>query len=537
MRSHRHLPTVSARRSRPAAPALALLLLAGSAAAQLVGDFPRVAVPPENPLTPEKARLGQALFFEEQLSADDTMACATCHLFEAGGADARPAALHPGDDGLFGTLDDEQGSAGVRRADSGGSYRAHALFGFEPQATARTAPSVIGAAFFATLFWDARAGGTFSDQAGGVLIPDLAALENVAVQPPVSEIEMGNDGRTWDEVVAKLARVRPLDLAHDVPPRLERFLEGAERYGPLFRRAFGTAEITRERVAMALASYLRTLVADQTPFDLGTLTPRQERGLELFETPFRGQCSFCHPSENGLFASGRRQQNRLPGHPRFVKTPSLRNVGLRRRFMSSGQHGSLAEVLAHYESIGFILLDPPDEEALLDFLANGLTDPRVARGEPPFDRPRLASEVAPSGSRLFGAATPGSGGFRPRMLADIPAVLGGSSFRIGLAEGLGGSPGFLLLGPRRSVPQSFLGLPVWIDTDPARVRLLALDGNGPGQGAATVHLALPADPGLVGRRVSAQWLVLDPGAARGLATSQAAEFELVSRYWRHHARR
>ena len=57
---------------------LGLLLAAPAAAQDVVGEFPHVAVPPQNPLTVEKARLGQALFHEEQLSSDDTMACATC---------------------------------------------------------------------------------------------------------------------------------------------------------------------------------------------------------------------------------------------------------------------------------------------------------------------------------------------------------------------------------------------------------------------------------------------------------------------------
>jgi cytochrome c peroxidase len=50
------------------------LLLAASLPAQL----PPVPVPAENPLTPEKVVLGKILFWDEQLSADDSTACGTC---------------------------------------------------------------------------------------------------------------------------------------------------------------------------------------------------------------------------------------------------------------------------------------------------------------------------------------------------------------------------------------------------------------------------------------------------------------------------
>src|SRR5690242_12401236 len=36
-------------------------------------------IPPDNPLTPEKIALGQKLFFDGRMSADGTVACATCH--------------------------------------------------------------------------------------------------------------------------------------------------------------------------------------------------------------------------------------------------------------------------------------------------------------------------------------------------------------------------------------------------------------------------------------------------------------------------
>jgi cytochrome c peroxidase len=516
------------------AAALLTGLLTGRAAAQdVIGAFPVVQVPPGNPLTPAKIRLGQALFFEEQLSSDDTMACATCHMPEAGGGDPRAGARAAGEDGVLFTPDDEFGSPGVLLQDARGNYRAHALFGFERQVTARNSPTVLAAAFFNTQFWDTRALPTFRDLNGAIVLPEFASLESQAVEPPLSGVEMGETQRTWDELTAKLAAVRPLDLARDVPPALAQFLDGAATYGPLFRAAFGTSTITRERIAMALASYERTLVPDQSPFDLGTMTNRQRLGFDVFQ--HRGLCEVCHSSTDKLFTDGARRTIFLPNHLRTVKTPTLRNVGLRRRFMSSGEFASLDEVLAHYESVGFVSFRNSLERlALLDFLANALTDPRAARREPPFERPLLRSEVEPPGSRLFGTATTGSGGRAPKMLADVPPNLASASFRIGLGDARPGAHAALLVGPRRAPPgTTFLGAPVYVEAGAQDVHdmLIASDGG------ATFHATLPADPALIGLDFFTQWVVLDPAAAGGLAVSAGAEFELFSRSFRPKTRR
>jgi len=383
--------------------ALAATLLGVPAGAQdVIGDFPVVEVPKENPLTPEKARLGQALFHEEQLSSDDTMACATCHRLELGGGDPRAGARHPGEDMARGTPDDELGSFGVVLRDPEGKPKRSPYFGLERQVTPRYPPTVIGAAFFNLQFGDTRALPRFRDEQGKILIPQFGSLESQAVVPPMASAEMANEGRTWADLTAKLARSRPLALASDVPAALREFIGGASDYRPLFAKAFGSDEITRERVAMAIASYERTLVPDQTPFDLGTMTERQQRGLEVF----RGShgCELCHPSENKLFTDGGRRKIELPAHVRAVKTPTLRNVALRPRFMSSGQFETMEEVLRHYERIDFVRFESPeDREALLDFVLNALTDPRVAKREPPFDRPTLRSERPPEES------SPGAG--------------------------------------------------------------------------------------------------------------------------------
>src|SRR5690349_13607701 len=93
---------------------------------QPLGDAP---VPVENPQTPQKILLGQALFWEEQFSVTGTVACGSCHRAFAGGSDPRSGlapTLNPGADGVFGTPDDVHGSAGVPAHDSSGLYTASA---------------------------------------------------------------------------------------------------------------------------------------------------------------------------------------------------------------------------------------------------------------------------------------------------------------------------------------------------------------------------------------------------------------------------
>ncbi|MSR63843.1 MAG: hypothetical protein EXS08_15565 [Planctomycetes bacterium] len=517
---------------------LAPTVLAASAAAQdVIGSFPDVQVPVENPLTPEKVRLGQALFFEEQLSSDDTMACATCHQPEAGGGDPRAGRRSPGVDGRMLTPDDEFGSPGMRLQDAQQDFTAHPAFGFGVQATARNSPTVLAAAFFNTQFWDTRALPTFRDLAGNVVILEYGSLETQAVEPVLSAAEMGHVGRTWDEVVAKLERVRPLDLALRVPPALEQFLDGTTSYAPLFRKAFGTGAITRERVAMAIASYERTLIPDQAPFDLGTMTPRQAFGFQVFRV--RGTCVICHSPNDKLFTDGARRTISLPEHGRAVKTPTLRNVGLRKRYMSSGQFTSLDEVLAHYEGIGFIgFRNAFERVALIDFLQNALTDPRAAARSGPFERPTLRSEVSGTDARLFGAGTLGSLAHVPAMLADSPPVLGSRSFRIGLGEALGGTSAFLSIGPNATPSgTSFQGIPIYVEAAPSQALAFVTSGAGAGAGSVTYHADLPNDPALAGLEIFAQWFVLDPGAAGGVSSSRGAEFELFSRSFRPKARR
>jgi cytochrome c peroxidase len=70
--------------------------LANARSAQQVGfpvELTRSVTPADNPQTPEKIALGQKLFFEGRLSADGSVACATCHDPARAFTDGRPASI------------------------------------------------------------------------------------------------------------------------------------------------------------------------------------------------------------------------------------------------------------------------------------------------------------------------------------------------------------------------------------------------------------------------------------------------------------
>ena len=117
-------------------------------------ELTRTMTPPDNPQTPEKIGLGQKLFFDGRLSADGTVACATCHDPARAFTDGRPVSI-----------------------------------GIHGRAGQRNAPTVLNALYNKTQFWDGRA----------------KTLEEQAASPIVNSFEMGQP--TLAAAVAKIAGI------------------------------------------------------------------------------------------------------------------------------------------------------------------------------------------------------------------------------------------------------------------------------------------------------------------------------------------
>lgn len=498
-------------------------------------------VPAANPLSTAKINLGATLFWDEQISLSGTVACGTCHRAASGGSDPRSAqatfaTLNPGMDTVYATPDDVHGSAGVPALSADGLYRDVANFGVMAQVTARKAPSMVNAAYAPQLFWDGRAGGSFSDpDTAQVLIPIGGALENQSLGPLLNNGEMAWLNESTSDLAARVAALRPLQLATGVPATLSDWIAQRD-YPALFADAFGTPQVSAARIALAIASYERTLNATQTPIDgefggTPTLTDLERQGQQVF---VGNDCAACHAgslfSDNAFHYIGVRPANEdtgrfaVSGNPADTgafRTPSLRNVALRAPYMHDGRFATLEDVVDFYNRGGDFTapnkdprvhprnFTPQQKAALLAFLRRPLTDARVAAESGPFARPQLYTE-SNRVPQIVGDSVSGSNALAPQMVALEPPFSGNKNFTVAMAQGRANAGATLLVAHKD--PGTTLGFPEAVVT----VLTTTLDANG----AGSVNLDL-GDAALLGHTLYGRWYVNDDGAAEGIAISQA----------------
>jgi cytochrome c peroxidase len=176
------------------------------------------------------------------------------------------------------------------------------------------------------------------------------------------------------------------------------------------------------RIAFAIASYERTLVSDQTPWDryeAGDADAISGRALYGWRALQAFHCTACHApplfTNNQFFEigvrraeldRGRQLVTHDPADAGDMKVPTLRNAALLPRFMHTGEIGNLGAAITFYinspalperdDIPGFGLytfnMSQVDVADIREFIERTLVDPRV-RGETfPFDRPTLRSE-------------------------------------------------------------------------------------------------------------------------------------------------
>lgn len=146
-------------------------------------------------------------------------------------------------------------------------------------------------------------------------------------------------------------------------------LSQIEGYQPLFAAAFdGEEEITPDRIAMAIATYERTVISGEAPFDRwvkgqqNAISVSAQRGFRLFND--KARCSLCHSGwrftndsfhDIGLPGDDIGCGAELPGilkMERAFKAPGLRNITQRAPFMHDGSMMSLVEVVEHDDQGG-----------------------------------------------------------------------------------------------------------------------------------------------------------------------------------------
>ena len=504
---------------------------------------PSPVAPTGSPTTGARIYLGKTLFWDEQLSSTRTVACGTCHIFRSGGTDPRAGkgvlkSTHPGLDGVFGTADDAAGSMGVPSTRADGSYQWSPLFGLNPQVTPRRAGSVLDVAFATQgVLWDGKPGFAFNDPVTSKTIFSVnASLEAQALLPFLNPVEMGHEGRTIADVVARTTESRPLGLSPSVPAALAKWIDG-RTYTQLFEEAFGTPEISPARIAMAISSYERTLNADRTPID-GSVSGTS--AILAGNVPFlTGRCVACHrtplTSDEVFHVTGLRPVAEDPGRGKITnqpsdmasfRTPSLRNAGLRTGFQHTGLLASLEEVVEFYnrggdfkESIGFVSslivplnLSVQQKADLVAFLRTATIDKRVERESAPlFDRPVLYSESARV-PVLLGAADAST----PQAIAIEPPFAGNPRFTVALSNVAPDVQAVLVIDRNDPGPGP-------IPTTASFLRKEVVTSNASGQGFASVSMQIPSDA--AGTTLFGRWYV---AGRLGAAASQAFRFTVFA---------
>jgi len=184
-----------------------------------------------------------------------------------------------------------------------------------------------------SLFWDGRE----------------TSLETMVLRPIANHVEMGMDD--FDALAAKLSKI--------------------PYYQDLFENAYGTSEISANKISNALSGFLLTISSRNTRFDQSMsgqaeLTALEKAGQLLFMEKY--DCNSCHQVTDpegyifaGTFANigldeeysdnGVGAVTRMASDNGKFKIPSLRNVALTAPYMHDGRFETLDEVIEHY-SIG-----------------------------------------------------------------------------------------------------------------------------------------------------------------------------------------
>jgi cytochrome c peroxidase len=263
--------------------------------------------------------LGRVLFYDRQLSVNNSVSCASCHKQEKAFAD--DVAFSKGFKNTLTT----RNSMPIQNLQTFffGDFSSNSVEfdrGFGPGF-----PSV-------SLFWDGRE----------------SHLGTMVLKPIVNHIEMG---------------VGDLDA-------LAEKLQSVPYYQDLFLKAYGTSEVTSTKISEALSMFVMSITSRNTKFDkarfgVDQLSALEEKGRQLFIEVY--ECNACHQTENptgyifaGTFANIGLQTEyddngvaKVTGKPEdagLFKIPSLRNVALTAPYMHDGSFETLEDVIDHYST-------------------------------------------------------------------------------------------------------------------------------------------------------------------------------------------
>jgi cytochrome c peroxidase len=203
--------------------------------------------------------------------------------------------------------------------------------GFDMQTLARATPTILNTAFNPIQMWDGRKG----------------TLEEQALGP----IEAGGEmNMPLPEMVTRLKTIHG--------------------YAAKFEQAYPGMGISEVTVARAIASYERTVLSTESPFDrwrkgdAKAMSDSARRGFDLFTG--KANCAICHMGYNftdngfhnigvkdvGAEDVGRFAHKPLKSMRGAFKTPTLRDIALTAPYMRNGTYTTLMEVVEHYDRGG-----------------------------------------------------------------------------------------------------------------------------------------------------------------------------------------
>lgn len=352
----------------------------------------KIPADPRNPLTPEKVHLGQLLFHETALTINPINpkhwqqgSCASCHFAQAG---------------FRSNLAQGLGVGGLGANKS--RHRDPDIPSFEIDKLDILVPSVLNSAYQEVKPWDGRAGVTGPN-----------AKEHLIQEFDINRLKLhGLETQTIDGI--EVHRMGTAAIA-TIP-----------EYQELFAKAFpdhphiGADVEDRIRAGLAIAAYLRTLLANQAPFqrwlkgDENAMSARELRGAITF---FSSSCVHCHsgpnlantefhavgfadhPNElNGLNLGRGAVTKRAKDDFKF-KVPQLYNLADSSPYGHGASFNTLREVVEYFNrgepqkleakysgnlSVWFRPLNLTKEQVddLTAFLETGLHDPNLIRYVP-----------------------------------------------------------------------------------------------------------------------------------------------------------
>ncbi len=257
--------------------------------------------PANNPITDDGATLGRVLFFDQNLSINRTIACASCHQSDKAFSDPR-----------------------IKSTGHAGGL------------TGRHSMSLVNARYYANrrFFWDERA----------------ATLEDQVLRPIQDTVEMG---LTLDQL---LARVR--EQAYYPVLLTKAFGDTAVTSDRLSR---ALAQYVRSMVSYQSKYDIGRAQVAATGDPFPNFTMQENMGKGIFNGP--ATCATCHgtdahiapgPRSNGLDATttdaGVGGSSAIPNQLGQFKSPSLRNIALNAPYMHDGRFTTLEQVIEHYNS-------------------------------------------------------------------------------------------------------------------------------------------------------------------------------------------